>query len=158
MNTATICLGSNASDAPAHIARAVAFICTIASIRDDSGDYPSDPEHTATTAIYTNRILEIGTALHYDRLHSLCKKYESTERAATVEEARVTIDIDIVIFNGAVLRPLDHASAYFNKGLALLAASKSEVEEEDFAGEVADGETGSVGDGDIGFAAVGVHI
>ena len=46
----------------------------------------------------------------------------------------------------------------FNKGLALLAASKSEVEEEDFAGEVADGETGSVGDGDIGFAAVGVHI
>lgn len=125
MNTATICLGSNASDAPAHVARAVGFISTIARNRNDSGAYPSDPEQTATTAIYTNRILEIDTDLHYDDLHRLCKEYESGIRSAVVEEARVTIDIDIVVFNGAVLRPLDHTSAYFNKGLALLCLPSS---------------------------------
>jgi len=120
MNTATICLGSNASCASQQIDRAINFIDKLAHTLHDSGDYPSDPEKSTSTDIYTNRIIELVTDRTYNELHRLCKTYESEQRASVIEEGHVTIDIDIVTFNSTILRPLDYASAYFRKGLALI--------------------------------------
>ena len=120
MNPATICLGSNTSDAASHINRAVGFLSTLARIVNDSGAYPSDPEKSVSTAIYTNRLLEITTELDYETLHGKCKEYESGVRATVRQPDRVTVDIDIVVFNNEILRPVDYSSAYYRKGLLRL--------------------------------------
>lgn len=120
MNTLTVCLGSNAQMAAHHIDKAVEFISALAEIKHDTGPYLSDPEKSAAGPRYTNRILILEAVGDCDYFHSLCKHYESRERSSTVEEGRVTIDIDIVVCDGEVLRPLDFASAYFRKGMTML--------------------------------------
>lgn len=120
MITLTVCLGSNAQMAAHHIDKAVDFISAISEIKHDTGPYLSDPEKSASGPCYTNRILILKAAGDCDYFHSLCKHYESLERCSTVEEGRVTIDIDIVVCDGEVLRPLDFASAYFRKGIERL--------------------------------------
>lgn len=120
MSTATLCLGANTADAEVRIEQAVRFITGIVSVTGDSGPYPSDPEKNVAAPAYTNRILLIETSLPCAELHRLCKEYESSVRSAAPTPGRVTIDIDIVIFDTTILRPLDNTSAYFRKGLALL--------------------------------------
>lgn len=120
MITLTVCLGSNAQMAAHHIDKAVVFISALAEIKHDTGPYLSDPEKSAAGPRYTNRILILEAVGDCDYFHSLCKHYESRERSSTVEEGRVTIDIDIVVCDSEVLRPLDFASSYFRKGMTML--------------------------------------
>ncbi len=124
MNTATICLGSNAIDAAAHVGRAVAFLSGFVIIESDSGPYPSDPETNPTAPTYTNRILQIRTENTLEELHRNCKTYETDIRNRYIEDGRVTVDIDIVMFNSSILRMQDYNSAYFRKGLQFISAEQ----------------------------------
>lgn len=128
MSTVTICIGSNLSPvepfqnrAAFQINKAKLFIRKQFPVFKDTGIYPSDPERSATSP-YCNCVIIIGSKLDYNQLHTMLKEYESRERALLQEPGHVTIDIDIVIVDNEIVRPLDFSSAYFRKGLEMLGA------------------------------------
>lgn len=119
MNTAVICLGANTPDAVARLADALQVLEDFASVTADSGSYPTEPEYTAAGSSYQNRVLVLGTTLSYDDFYARSKQYESAVRAqlAPCHAGLVNLDIDIVVWNGSVVRPLDYASRYFRIGM-----------------------------------------
>lgn len=84
--------------------------------------YPSEPEYCPADPLYTNQILVVETPLALDALTSLCKAHESRYRRPA--EGTVAVDIDIVYWNDACIRPRDASSAYFHTGLAMLRAAR----------------------------------
>lgn len=117
MNTAILCLGSNLREA--HTAR----IQEANRSLQDNGCYvmAATPLY-GSASNYLNQVIEIETALSYDELHKLTKETENI-LGRTLEMKKngvVPIDIDIVLFNGEILRTLDYNSDYFQKGYSLL--------------------------------------
>lgn len=123
MNSAIICLGSNSPQKSDYVSRARALIGTLATVTGDSGCYPTPPEGKAGGCEpYLNELVAISTDLSCTELCACTKAYE-TEQRSKYDGPGVCIDIDIVIFNNEVLRPLDAGSAYFKAGLAILSCS-----------------------------------
>ncbi len=118
MHSATLCLGSNigvqaidkiilASD---YLEQAGAIVCRSSVYGSPSG--------------YLNQVLILHSEMEYDDLHTLTKELESKlgRRPEHKAQGIVPVDIDIVIFDEEVIRPLDYDSAYFNQGLEELQA------------------------------------
>lgn len=115
-----ICLGANTCDKEAAIAAAYDVVARLGIVTADSGVYPSPPEGTPANAEpYDNRLIKLNTELTFTELLRTCKAYESNVRAGH-HDGGVAIDIDIITYDGAILRPKDWASAYMSTGLARL--------------------------------------
>ncbi len=143
MNKAYICLGSNAPLGAAAIDAAVLFVAENGSIVADTGKYPTEPEYDPRSPRYLNRILVLETELNLVSLSAITKSYETQKRieVATAESSQgcfrrycevdgpkiVAIDIDIVEWNGEILRPSDKVAAYYRKGISILDGLKSVV-------------------------------
>lgn len=122
-NTAVICLGANSPDAARQLLRARALLIGAGVVVSATPPYPSEPEYCPADPLYTNQILVVETSLALDALTALCKAHESRYRRPA--EGTVAVDIDIVYWNDACLRPRDAASAYFHTGLAMLRTALS---------------------------------
>ncbi len=122
MNRSTICLGANAPDAEIRLREAVDFLVTLGGIVRRSSTYRTAPEYAGPAEPYLNEVIEFITKYDYDELRLLVKAYEASVRAQLPEawEGLVILDIDIVLWNGAAVRPVDAASRYFQTGLAKL--------------------------------------
>ena len=107
MNRATLCLGANGPDADAQIARAASLLYAMGIA-------------AASTMPYLNMIIELDTELEYEELLLNTKHYQDETRRAAACAPFVAIDIDLVEWNGTVMRPTDATSRYFRKGLELL--------------------------------------
>lgn len=119
-NNAIICLGANGADAAAQLARAFLAIQGIGKVVKATPVYPSDPEFARDAAPYLNRIVEITTDTTYDSALQITKNYQTIIRMRNRIEPLVAIDIDIVSWNGYVLRPADASARYFRKGMEML--------------------------------------
>ncbi|MCC8114142.1 MAG: 2-amino-4-hydroxy-6-hydroxymethyldihydropteridine diphosphokinase [Bacteroidales bacterium] len=112
MKKAILCLGSNVADANQHIARALELLKSQGcEVLKTTNNYPS-------ASGYSNRVVEVGTMMGHEELKSLAKQIEILEgRQPWMKEAGIVpIDIDVVMYGGAVVRPLDYATPYFTEG------------------------------------------
>lgn len=120
MNRATICLGANGPDADVQIARAADMVHTLGIATAATEPYRTEPEFAGDAAPYLNMIVMLDCPLDYDEALRLTKRYQEDVRRKADCAPFVAIDIDVVAWNGAVMRPADAASRYFRKGLELL--------------------------------------
>ena len=117
---ALICLGSSSPLKLEAVEAAFAFVSRLGEVMADSGAYPTPPEGTPVNAEpYNNRVLCLATPLSLDRLRAACKEYEGGVRSRHAGPG-VAVDIDIVTFDGSVLRPLDYGSAHMAKGMQII--------------------------------------
>lgn len=119
---ALICLGANTPDAPERLAAARELLRGIAVIDRETPVYESDPEYGGETVPYHNQLLWLTVTVGYDTLATTTKNYQTEVRLMAHAAPLVAIDIDIVEWNGVVLRPNDAQARYFCKGLSLVNA------------------------------------
>lgn len=117
MNRVVISLGSNVEDRMARVAAAMTWIQSILRSTACSGIYETDDFHP-TGRKYCNAVMAGDTALSQSEIDTAVRLYELN--AGRDESARlrgdVPIDIDLVIWNGTVLRPRDMEREYFLRG------------------------------------------
>ena len=109
---ALICLGANTPDAPERLAAARELLRGIAVIDRET------PEYGGETVPYHNQLLWLTVTVGYDTLAAAAKNYQTEVRVLAHTAPLVAIDIDIVEWNGVVLRPKDAQARYFCKGLS----------------------------------------
>lgn len=119
-NIAYICLGANDFDAEIQLDKAYDYLVSKGVVVKSTPVYPTDPEYAGDTAPYHNRIVVMMLACGYDEFVASAKVYERAVRAMA-SPGRVAVDIDVVVWNGTVMRPKDTSSRYYLKGLELLA-------------------------------------
>lgn len=117
LNTAIVCLGANTADSAERLAEAAIFLATLGTLGASSGKYPTAPEYAGESAPYLNEVITLSTALTYSDMQRRVKEYEGGVRARNKAVGLVNLDIDIVYWNGAVVRPKDAAAAYFRAGI-----------------------------------------
>ena len=120
MNKAILCLGGNAPESEARITGSLEFLGELGHIYAASGIYVTKPEYGEITADYINDVVFLETPMNYEQLKNTVKDYESGIRAVCAAPGQVNLDVDIVVWNGDVVRPKDFAASYFRKGMAML--------------------------------------
>lgn len=117
MNNVILSLGSNSHDSNEQMRRCIHWLQNTLQVTAKSTVY-----RTAATngkdADYTNAVVAVGTSMPIDQLNGLMKQYER-ECGRTPQSkslGSIPIDIDIVIFNGQIIRPKDFAQTYFSLG------------------------------------------
>lgn len=117
MNRVVISLGSNVEDRMTRVAAAMTWIQSILQCTACSGIYETDDFHP-TGRKYCNAVMAGDTALSQSEIDATAGLYELN--AGRDESARlrgdVPIDIDLVMWNGTVLRPRDMEREYFLRG------------------------------------------
>lgn len=122
MNTAMICLGANTPDAFSRLSEAEDFVLSLGGDYALSGTYRTAPEYAGSSEPYLNEIIRLSTQFSLEELKERTKSYESAVRAVLPSwwEGLVNLDIDIVEWNGKVVRMADATSAYYRTGLSLM--------------------------------------
>lgn len=121
-HTALICLGANVPDAAARISDATEMLSVLGRIARRTPPYRTAPEYAGETVPYLNCLLELSTVYAFDELSALTKRYQTAVRNAADAAQLIAVDIDIVVWDGEVIRPADYNSAYLRKGLPLMQA------------------------------------
>lgn len=113
-HTVLISIGSNIAKAAEMISRSLLGLsrCGLVNATDS---YPSEGG-------YTNCVAELRTELDLYALRSFTKQIEQAlgRRIDDKQHGKVVIDVDIVFFDGKLLRPADAHKSYFTMGLRLL--------------------------------------
>lgn len=113
-----IVIGSNCGNRIAYIETALSCISFLSSIQKASGIYES-PDCMGSNRRYLNKVVEIETTEYSE--YDLVEKFKELEKkcgrdSKAKERGEVCLDIDIVIANGEIRRPLDFKASYFQKG------------------------------------------
>ncbi len=119
-NEAVICLGANGDDAYIQVKRAFRLIGNMGKILRATHPYLSEPEFSCDSAPYLNQIIILSTDTCLKDLLKTTKAYQTLTRAEAGITPFVAIDIDIVAWNGDILRPSDARARYFRKGWDML--------------------------------------
>ncbi|MDE7412208.1 MAG: 2-amino-4-hydroxy-6-hydroxymethyldihydropteridine diphosphokinase [Muribaculaceae bacterium] len=117
MSEICISIGSNCGDRAGNVEKAIAWLATQLRCLKESDIYET-PEVYGRGTPYFNCVAIGETSLSSDEINSLCKEYEvSCGRDAEARlRGEVVIDIDVVIFDGEVLRPVDFSREFFKIG------------------------------------------
>ncbi|MDE7387421.1 MAG: 2-amino-4-hydroxy-6-hydroxymethyldihydropteridine diphosphokinase [Muribaculaceae bacterium] len=116
LHQAVISLGSNTADKELKLREAIEILGV--KIVQSSGAY-DDPVDNNPGHPYLNLIAWIETELDHDALRVHFKELEG-RLGRDRRSDTVAIDIDIVIFDGTVMRPTDFARPYFQTGYKLM--------------------------------------
>lgn len=123
MNTAVISLGGNTAQkeliVPAALRRLGVDVL-------EATDPYVDPDDNQPSAPYLNILAIIETPLDYDTLRMRFKglEREAGRTPGSKSAGLVPLDIDIVVFNGEIKRPLDFNRPYFSHGYSLLSITR----------------------------------
>ena len=116
-NAVVLSIGSNSADREAQMTNCIAWLRDNATLTKLSSVYNS-PASNGKDPDYLNAVAEITSALTPPELTKLLKDYERQCGRTPQSKAlgSIPIDIDIVMWNGEVLRQKDFAQYYFAKG------------------------------------------
>lgn len=122
LNHVVICLGSNVPSCRVILDGAIAVLGTFFHDSPRMSLAYFNPSFNGIGQPYLNQVLEATTTLNIDSLHRLCRTLE--RRAGRTPQSKVQgimpLDIDIVIWNGTIVRPFDYTSPHFAHGYANL--------------------------------------
>lgn len=117
---AVISLGSNIDGSVGIIRETISRLCEIGDQIVVSELYQT-PDISGSGVMYLNAVLKGRFALGVEELQRKCKEMESSlGRRPTGVSGEVAIDIDVVIFDGVVVRPVDYGRYYFTIGMDYL--------------------------------------
>ncbi len=120
----TIGLGSNTPDREERINEALGFLEKLLADVHRSSVYES-PAFNGVDDPYLNAVVHGHTALEPEKLIDRLKEYEADHGRVnkdTEPGGKVTIDLDLVIYNYRILRQDDFQRHYFNRGYRELLA------------------------------------
>lgn len=119
---AIFCVGSNCGDREWNVAKALSWLSETLSDFRHSTIYATPDCHGGQRS-YMNAVGIGSTELTAMELNVLCKGYETS--CGRDEDARalgdVPVDVDLVVYDGEVLRNKDYASVFFEQGFRELA-------------------------------------
>lgn len=121
---AILCIGSNCDDRVANVTAGLEWLSGILHDFRHSPVYATPDCHGGMRE-YMNAVVSGLTDKTPYELERICKDYEtacgrdSTARAL----GDVPVDIDLVIYDGSILRKKDYGSEFFQKGFLSLSAS-----------------------------------
>lgn len=122
LSTALISLGANTPDKNERLAEIIVAIAQTAHIEAQTPVYETPAEGSIAAAPYANALLQITTDTDYNTLHDTFKSWE--QAAGRTKESKlqgiIPLDIDIISWNGVVLKERDMQFAYMQRGLQLL--------------------------------------
>ena len=117
MTKVIISIGSNAPDRDVRMEKAVGWLSGVLD-RCRVSDVYETPEYSGRYPSYFNCVAEGFTSLEVDRLNELLKDYERSE--GRTSESKLTgivpVDLDIVEYDGVVLREVEFNREYFAIG------------------------------------------
>lgn len=117
-------IGSNAGDATFNVQQAIEWLLERLSKASVSPVYQTEAFGKPDAAPYTNAVLTGSTDLPLDEFVASLKEYERTfgrDFAARANDI-VPVDLDVVMWEGRILRPTDFSRSYFNIGYRHLVA------------------------------------
>ncbi len=119
MNNAILSLATNTPDKHAQMNHAIEELRAIDSTLSVSTAYETDPVGNREQPRYLNAVAIIETSWDYESLHGRLKELEQLHGRTPESKAQgaIPLDIDIVVWNGEVLRPRDWEQTYFTIGL-----------------------------------------
>lgn len=117
MNNIVISIGSNHRDRDVFVDQCIDFLRQRFSDVRVSATYVT-PAANGRDADYLNAVAECQCADDHDRTKALLKLYETAHGRTPLSKSQgvVPIDIDIVMWNGEVLRQRDFDQNYFQIG------------------------------------------
>lgn len=116
----TICIGANCRGG-VNVPLAVERLSAMMSDAVSSGIYATPPEGNSHGE-YTNAVMTGVTDMDYESFVASVKRLElefGRDDACRVR-GDVPLDVDVVIWDGVIMRPRDYSSSYFKKGVAYL--------------------------------------
>lgn len=132
MNSAIICIGSNIPERREEMLRhAEVFLSTIGHTRATSGFYETAAE-TCTPGkypTYLNSVIALDCDLDLKELIALVKhwEHEAGRSEDLNRQGLIAIDIDVVGWNGCIVRPEDFSRNYFQQGYGIIMAEEKSV-------------------------------
>ncbi len=117
MNRVVVGIGSNTADRDIRMSAAVAYFTASFSGVRVSSIYET-PEWSGRYAPYLNCVAEGFTDKSIDEITDGLKRYELDNGRTPAMKliGAVTIDIDVVVWNDEVIRPVDMGREYFRRG------------------------------------------
>lgn len=120
-----LCIGSNVVDRCSRVREAALYLSGILENVEFTHPYET-PERDGADILYYNSVVAGYYKGDFNSLSNILKEYELMH--GRDDDARnrgdVPIDIDIVIWDGEILRPNDYQSAFFQKGFKSISAQK----------------------------------
>ncbi len=107
-----VCIGSNVPDRRMRLDEAEVFLKALLGDCRFSSTIDSNDTSGRTMSRYSNRLCTGRFVGDYKALNQRLKKFER-ERRQPNTSGEVEIDLDIVLFDGAVTRPGTYMSPYF---------------------------------------------
>lgn len=122
---AVISIGSNADDRTFRVQQTIEWLLSTLSNAAVSSVYETQALNKPEGRPYTNAVLKGETDMSLDELNDMLKKREkdSGRDIITRAEGIVTIDLDIVMWDGRIIRNEDFERPYFNQGYRELLVS-----------------------------------
>lgn len=117
MSRAVIGIGSNTPDRTERVAAAIGWLGSVFSEGFHSSAYVTralnghDPD-------YLNAVMSVESDRPMDEVNAMLKDYERTSGRTAVSKlhGEVPIDLDIVVWDGRIVRPKDFGYRYFLQG------------------------------------------
>ena len=119
---AVISLGSNIAEAERKLRDAIGRLKEVG--RDIVvSEFYHTPDISGSGVMYLNAVLKGRFMMDAASLHDECKTMELSlghRKPSSGAKGEVAIDIDVVTFDGEVLRPVDYGRRYFTIGMEYL--------------------------------------
>lgn len=123
MNSAIISLGSNTDD---KLNKLTSALSSLEVILIEATEPYIDPDDNLPYSPYLNIVAVVNTDKDYESLRNHTKLLE--RKAGRSKEDKdsgiVPLDIDIVVYNGKIIRPADFNRPYFTNGYSRLSSIK----------------------------------
>ena len=123
MNVAILSIGTNSSDKEIQMSNAIKHLEKMFEKAVVSDVYEV-PAHNGIDAPYLNSVMIVSSSMSMEDVNAQLKQWER-ECGRTPESKKqgiVPIDLDIVIWNNEVIRPVDYSRSYVSMGLSQLLA------------------------------------
>lgn len=124
MNYAVITLGSNLESGKEYLEKAISIIAEHCEQTHFSEIYKTEPEGRHKQSLYYNCVAEISTQSDFDSWENFAKTTEKEfgRTRENSEKGIISLDIDIVIWNKAIIRPQNLRMNFMLKGIHQLAS------------------------------------
>lgn len=118
---ALFCIGSNCGDRELNVASALDWLSGLIGEFRHSLIYATPDCHGGQRE-YMNAVALGTTELNPDELDCLCKEFELSKGrdAAARKAGDVPVDLDLVVYDGTILRKRDYDSEFFLKGFRMI--------------------------------------
>lgn len=116
VNMVAVGLGSNRSDALEQVQSALLFLNALLCDGEQSSLYVTPSMGHKDAPEYTNAVFIGTTRYGYEQLVSIMKAYETLSGRVRGNGEPVAIDLDLVMWNGKVLRERDFNAVHFRIG------------------------------------------